>query len=87
MNDWLGCFMDCLTDRNRRLYYLGMTNKELEELIYEYGETLKHIGRCETDGKTNMKEYNKLISQKEKIVEKFDKYFKNDSKLKKALNL
>lgn len=64
-----------------------MTNKELEELIYEYGETLKHIGRCETDGKTGMKEYNKLIFQKEKIVEKFDKYFKGDSKVKKALNL
>ena len=79
--------MDCLTEENNRLYYLGMTNRELEELIYEYGETLKHIGRCETDGKTGMKEYNKLISHKEKIMEKFDKYFKNDSKLKKALNL
>ena len=79
--------MDCLTEENDRLYYLGMTNRELEELIYEYGETLKHIGRCETDGKTGMKEYNKLILQKEKIVEKFDKYFKGDSKVKKVLNL
>ena len=64
-----------------------MTDKELEELIYEYGETLKHIGRCETDGKTGMKEYNKLIFQKERIIEKFDKYFKTNTKLKKALNL
>lgn len=64
-----------------------MTDKELEELIYEYGETLKHIGRCETDGKTGMKEYNKLISQKERIIEKFDKHFKTNTKLKKALNL
>lgn len=76
-----------MTQKRTRLYYLAMSNKELEELIYEYGETLKQIGRCETDGKTGMKEYSKLISQKEKIVEKFDKYFKNDSKLKKALNL
>jgi len=55
-----------------------MSNKELEELIYEYGETMKHIGRCETDGKSGMKEYNKLLNEKEKIVEKFDKYFKSN---------
>lgn len=64
-----------------------MTNKELEELIYEYGETLKHIGRCETDGKTSMKEYSRLISLKEKIVQKFDSYFKGDTKIRKTLGV
>ena len=54
-----------------------MTNKELEEQIYEYGEVMKHIGRCETDGKEGMKEYNKLISQKEKLMSSFDKHFKS----------
>lgn len=49
---------------------------------------MKHIGKCETDGKEGMKEYNKLISQKEKLIEYFDGYFNNNnSKLKKALNL
>ena len=60
-----------------------MSLKELEELIYEYGETLKHIGRCETDDKSSTKEYNKLISQKEKLIEKFDQFFKNSKKLMK----
>lgn len=64
-----------------------MTNKELEELIYEYGETLKHIGRCETDGKTNMKEYSRLVALKEKIVQKFDSYFKGDTKIRKTLGV
>lgn len=65
-----------------------MINKELEEQIYQYGEVMKHIGKCETDGKEGMKEYNKLISQKEKLIEYFDGYFNNNnSKLKKALNL
>lgn len=60
-----------------------MSLKELEELIYEYGETLKHIGRCETNDKSSTKEYNKLISQKEKLIEKFDQFFKNSKKLMK----
>lgn len=64
-----------------------MTNKELEELIYEYGETLKHIGRCETDGKTSMKEYSRLVALKEKIVQKFDSYFKGDTKIRKTLGV
>jgi hypothetical protein len=62
-----------------------MTNKELEETIYEYGEIMKHIGRYETDGKTGMKEYNKLLSTKEKLVEKFDMFFKNKP-IKKIAN-
>ena len=40
-----------------------MTNKKLEEMIYDYGETLKHIGKFETDGKTSLKEYNKLVEK------------------------
>jgi translation initiation factor 2 beta subunit (eIF-2beta)/eIF-5 len=54
-----------------------MSPKELEEHIYEYGETMKHIGRCETNDKSSTKEYNRLISAKEKLIEKFDSYFKN----------
>jgi hypothetical protein len=64
-----------------------MNNKELEELIYEYGETMKHIGRCETNDKSSTKEYNKLISEKEKIVSRFDLYFKGDIKLRKTLGV
>jgi hypothetical protein len=64
-----------------------MNNKELEELIYEYGETMKHIGRCETNDKSGTKEYNKLISEKEKIVSRFDSYFKGNIKLRKTLGV
>jgi hypothetical protein len=64
-----------------------MNNRELEELIYEYGETMKHIGRCETNDKSSTKEYNKLLSQKEKIVSRFDSYFKEESKIRKVLNV
>jgi hypothetical protein len=64
-----------------------MNNRELEELIYEYGETMKHIGRCETNDKSSTKEYNKLISEKEKIVSRFDSYFKGDIKLRKTLGV
>jgi hypothetical protein len=64
-----------------------MTNKELEEAIYEYGDTMKQIGRYETDDKIGMKEYNKLISTKEKLMEKFDLYFKSSIKVSKTLNV
>ena len=53
---------------------------DIEELIYEYGETMKHIGRCETNDKSSTKEYNKLISKKEDLIKKFDLYFKNSKK-------
>jgi len=53
---------------------------DIEELIYEYGETMKHIGRCETNDKSSTKEYNKLISKKEDLIKKFDIYFKNTKK-------
>jgi len=64
-----------------------MSNKDLEELIYEYGEVMKHIGRCETDGKTAMKEYSKLVSQKEKIVDQFDHHFMVNTKLSRSLGI
>jgi hypothetical protein len=64
-----------------------MNEKMLEELIYEYGETMKHIGRCETNDKSSTKEYNKLISQKEKLMKQFDSYFKKDNKVLKTLGI
>lgn len=67
--------------------FKSMKDNELEEKIYEYGETMKHIGRCETDGKTSMKEYSKLISQKEKLIKEFDLHFKNSSKIKNTLSI
>lgn len=60
---------------------------DLEEKIYEYGEVMKHIGRCETNDKSSTKEYNKLIAQKEKIIKEFDSFFKNDLKIKKTLSI
>ena len=37
---------------------------KLEELFYNFGETSKHIGRVETDGKTeNAKKYDKLCKE------------------------
>jgi hypothetical protein len=62
-----------------------MNNKDLENKIYEYGEVMKHIGRCETDGKVGMKEYNKLINEKEKLIKFFDDYFQTNLKVKKTL--
>jgi hypothetical protein len=64
-----------------------MSNKDLEELIYEYGEVMKHIGRCETDGKTGMKEYSKLVSEKEKIKDQFDHHFQVNTKLSRSLGM
>jgi len=64
-----------------------MTNKKLEEMIYDYGETLKHIGMCESDGKTSLKEYNKLVDYKEKLVEQFNEHFNSNSKMTQSLNI
>lgn len=63
-----------------------MQNKDLEEMIYEYGHIMYRLGRMETDGNASTKEYNKYSDMKEKLVKQFDEYFKYDSeKLKKAL--
>lgn len=64
-----------------------MTNKKLEEMIYDYGETLKHIGKFETDEKTSLKEYNKLVDHKEKLVEQFNEHFNSNSKIAQSLNI
>lgn len=69
------------------MYNTSVNMNDLEEMIYEYGETMKHIGRCETNDKSSTKEYNKLISQKEKLIEKFDSFFKHDKKVMKSLNI
>jgi len=64
-----------------------MTNKKLEEMIYDYGETLKHIGKFETDERISLKEYNKLVDHKEKLVEQFNEHFNSNSKMAKSLNI
>lgn len=64
-----------------------MTSKELEDSIYDYGETMKQIGKAETNDKIGTKEYNKLIDYREKLIKKFDEHFKTDIRLSKSLNL
>lgn len=64
-----------------------MNTSELEELIYEYGHVMYRLGRMETDDKSSTKDYNKTLSQKEKIVEKFKNYFKTSSKAAKTLGI
>ena len=45
---------------------------KLEELFYNFGETSKHIGRVETDGKAeNMKKYDKLCKEREFVLSEF----------------
>jgi len=56
-------------------------------MIYDYGETLKHIGKFETDEKTSLKEYNKLVDHKEKLVEQFNEHFNSNSKIAQSLNI
>jgi hypothetical protein len=64
-----------------------MNTNELEELIYEYGHVMYRLGRMETDDKASTKDYNKTLSQKEKIVEEFKKHFKTSSKVAKTLGI
>ena len=65
-----------------------MSNKELEEKIYEYGHVMYRLGRMETDGNESSKEYNKFCNQKEKLAKEFDEFFKNNlSKLRGTLNV
>ena len=53
-----------------------MSNSELEEMIYEYGNLMYKIGRMETDEKASSKEYTKFVASKEKLMKNFDDYFK-----------
>ena len=64
-----------------------MTNKALEEAIYEFGAVMYQIGRYETDGKETTKEYNKLVKQKETLKESFEEHFQSNNKVGKSLNL
>lgn len=85
--------MDALFDfRNNhciifRLLETTLNSKELEEFIYEYGHIMYQIGRAETDDKIHTKDYNKLVSRKEKIVETFNDHFKSNFRLAKTLHL
>jgi hypothetical protein len=60
-----------------------MTNKELEEKIYEFGQIMYRLGRMETDEKSSTKEYNKFCKDREDLTKKFDEYFKTPSMNKK----
>ena len=57
-----------------------MSNKDLEEFIYEYGQVLYRLGRLETDGKETQKDYNKLTKRKEELMNLFDDHFKSSTK-------
>jgi hypothetical protein len=57
-----------------------MSNKDLEELIYDYGQVLYRLGRIETDGKETQKDYNKLTKRKEELMNLFDNHFNCSSK-------
>jgi hypothetical protein len=60
-----------------------MTNKELEEKIYEFGQIMYRLGRMETDDKASTKEYNKFCKDREDLTKEFDEYFKTPSINKK----
>ena len=60
-----------------------MTNKELEEKIYEFGQIMYRLGRMETDDKASTKEYNKFSKDREDLTKEFDEYFKTPSMNKK----
>lgn len=64
-----------------------MTNKEIEEAIYEYGHVMYRLGRMETDDKASTKEYNKYCQMKETLVNNFANHFKSDIKLSKTLGI
>lgn len=65
-----------------------MTNKELEEKIYEYGHVMYRLGRMETDEKESTKDYNKFCKMKEELVNEFNNHFNTSvSKLKASLGV
>ena len=50
---------------------------KLEELIYNFGETSKHIGRVETDGKADhMKKCEKLCKERDFVISEFRNFVK-----------
>lgn len=65
-----------------------MTNKELEEKIYEYAQIMYRIGRMETDDKASTKEYNKACKDREDLMKEFDSHFNtNVAKLRSTLGV
>ena len=66
-----------------------MTNKEIEEAIYEYGHVMYRLGRMETDDKASTKEYNKFCDMRDKIKRQFDDHFSSDDykSLKKSMGV
>jgi hypothetical protein len=64
-----------------------MTNKDLEEKIYEFGNVLYQIGRMETDGKDTSKEYNKMCKRREQLTDEFSSHFKTGINMKVAKTL
>jgi len=58
-----------------------MSNKELEEQIYEFGSVMYKLGRLETDGKETLKEYNQCCKKREELTKIFDELFKSKTKL------
>ena len=59
-----------------------MSNKKLEEIIYEFGEVMYRIGRLETDGKETHKEYNQMVKKRKELTEIFDEFFGTSLKIK-----
>ena len=54
----------------------SISNKELENAIYEFGQVMYKIGRLETDGKQTQKEYTQYTKKREELIKKFDEFFK-----------
>jgi hypothetical protein len=54
-----------------------MTQKEFEEVVYEFGHVMYRLGRLETDGRESDKEYNKYTKKKEELTKIIDEFFKN----------
>jgi len=53
----------------------SISNKELENTIYEFGQVMYKIGRLETDGKQTQKEYIQYTKKREELTKKFDEFF------------
>jgi hypothetical protein len=59
-----------------------MNLNTFEDMVYEYGYLQYKIGRMETDDKASMKEYSKLVDQKDKLKVLIANFLK-ELKLKK----
>jgi len=53
----------------------NISNKELENTIYEFGQVMYKLGRLETDGKESQKDYNQYVKKREELTKKFDEFF------------